>query len=228
MTDTDHRDICISCAEIRGARESHLLWDLLGEEIGMSYLLHQSTNFVVIPGAGAIDPGYALIIPRAHILSMGFLDPALDAEFTDLLGGTGEWLRAEFGEEAHVFEHGAKNFREKGGACADHAHTQVAPIGVTDLFVTQLRSDFDTRTGGSYLDAARETVALGQGDPYLYTHSGSHGGAIAVATGAKSQYFRRLMAARVGRPDEWDGPLFPGIGNMRLTLEAGQTLPRFL
>jgi len=225
---TDHRDICISCAEMQGATELNLLWDLLGEDIGLSYLLHDGPNFVVIPGAGAIVPGYTLIIPRDHILSMGFLDSTHDEEFIHLLDGVKNWLQAEFGKEAHVFEHGAKNFREKGGACADHAHTQVAPLGPTDRFVTNLQADFDTHTTGTYLEAARQTVALGQGDPYLYTHSDTHGSAIAVATGAKSQYFRRHMAAHIGRPDDWDGPMFPGTDNIRRTLDAGRSLPRYL
>jgi diadenosine tetraphosphate (Ap4A) HIT family hydrolase len=227
-TGTDYRDICISCAEMDGAREPNLLWDLLGEDIGLSYLLHESASFVVIPGAGAIVPGYTLIIPRQHILSMGFLPPALDEEFLHILGGVTAWLQAEFGQETHVFEHGAKNFREKGGACADHAHTQVAPLGATDTFIASLHQDFSTRTSDSYLDSARETVALGQGDPYLYTHSASHHGAIAVATGARGQYFRRIMARHAGRPDEWDGPVCPHIDHMRLTLDAGRALPGYL
>nr|WSX75842.1 hypothetical protein OH826_19480 [Streptomyces sp. NBC_00899] len=226
--DTDYRDICISCAEMAGAEEPNLLWDLLGKDIGTSYLLHSGENFVVIPGAGAIAPGYTLIIPRPHILSLGFLDPALDTEFTHVLSGVTAWLEAEFGKEAQVFEHGAKNFREKGGACGDHAHAQVIPLGPTDLFLTHLRADFTTTAAPSYLEAARTTVALGNGDPYLYTGSRSHGAAIAVATGAKSQYFRRLMAAHQGCPDEWDGPMFPGVDNMRLTLAAGQNLHRYL
>jgi diadenosine tetraphosphate (Ap4A) HIT family hydrolase len=228
MTNSDYRSICISCAEMRGARESNLLWDLLGQEIGLSYLLYESENFVVIPGAGAIVPGYSLIIPREHILSMGFLPSALDNEFVHVLGGVVAWLQAEFGLEAHVFEHGAKSFREKGGACADHAHTQVAPLGPTNCFVNRLQGDFATQRTDSYLDSAREIVAMGEGDPYLYTHSASHAGAIATATGAKGQYFRRLMAAHVGRPDEWDGPIFPHIEHILRTLDAGRALPNYL
>lgn len=228
VPDRDYRDICISCAEMAGDKDLNLLWDLLGESIGLSYLLHDGPNFVVIPGAGAIVPGYTLVIPRPHILSMGFLDPSLDEECTHLLSAVTAWAEAEFGREAHIFEHGAKNFREKGGACADHAHTQVVPLGPTDRFVTQLHSDFFTTASTSYLHSARTTVELGNGDPYLYTHSASHGGAVAVATGAKSQYFRRLMAAHDGRPDDWDGPIFPGTDNMRRTLAAGQVLHRYL
>ncbi|CCF62328.1 hypothetical protein IU438_21020 [Nocardia cyriacigeorgica] len=224
----DRRAICISCAEIERRPDSHLLWDLLGRDIGESYLLYESENFIVVPGAGALVPGYTLIIPREHILSLGYLPDHLDTEFDTLLTGVKTWLTAEFGAEAHVFEHGAKNFREKGGACADHAHTQVAPIGTTDIYLTALQRDFTTTETSTYLDAARDTVARGDGHPYLFTHSDTHGGAIAIATGAKSQYFRRLLAAQISKPDEWDGVLFPFLDNMRATIDAALTLPKYL
>ncbi|WP_406279160.1 hypothetical protein OH799_11495 [Nocardia sp. NBC_00881] len=224
----DRRDICISCAEIERRPDLHLLWDLLGTDIGESYLLYESANFIVVPGAGALVPGYTLIIPRAHILSMGYLPETLDAEFEHILRGVKDWLAAEFGQEPHIFEHGAKNFREKGGACADHAHTQIAPIGTTSRYIESLHRDFTTDTADNYLPAARQTVALGSGDPYLFSHSDTHGGAIAIATGAKSQYFRRLIADQIGRPDEWDGVTFPFIDNIRSTLAAGAKLAQYI
>lgn len=224
----DRSEICISCAEIERRPSNHLLWDLLGEDIGDSYLMYESDNFIVVPGAGALVAGYTLIIPRAHILSIGYLPEHLDAEFDAILRGVVTWATIEFGDEAHVFEHGAKNFREKGGACADHAHTQVVPLGATDRYVTSLRSDFTTTPVDNYVQSARAAVAEGAGHPYLFTHSATSGGAIAIANGTKSQYFRRLIAEQVGKHDEWDGVVFPFIDNMKSTLAAGGTLPGYI
>lgn len=170
----DRRDICISCAEIDRRPQSHLLWDILGPDIGDSYILYESGGFIVVPGAGALVPGYTLIIPRQHILSIGYLPHHLDDEFRSILQGVTTWLATEFDAEPHIFEHGAKNFREKGGACADHAHTQVVPLGATDIYLKAMRRDFTTVDANDYLTSARATVADGTGDPYLYIASSPH------------------------------------------------------
>jgi hypothetical protein len=45
MSGPEFRETCISCAELAGTPDYHLLWDLLGRETGMTYLLHESENF---------------------------------------------------------------------------------------------------------------------------------------------------------------------------------------
>jgi hypothetical protein len=162
------------------------------------------------------------------VLSVGFLRAELDDELLAVLGGVQRWCWDKYGLEPHVFEHGAKSFREKGGACADHAHVQVAPVGVSNLFVSALTTQFTTADATGYPGCARDLIRDGDGSPYLYTYSETGGAAIALANGARSQFFRRLLAEQAGRPDEWDGPMFPHLDNIRRTLVDGRDLPKYM
>jgi len=115
-----YEDICTFCDEVAGRPNRFHEFGL--KEGDTSYVLTQSDSFVVVPCIGALTDWYVLIVPRRHTLSVGWLDPPERTELRAVLDDVHERLARRSGLDVVIFEHGSYSFRDKGGACHDHAH----------------------------------------------------------------------------------------------------------
>ena len=159
----DLRDLCTFCAEIEGRDEHNLLRRLLGPDVGDSYLLAQTENFVLIPGVGALMPGYLLAVPRRHVLSFGHLPERLAPEMDELLARAQGWIHRTYERGTLMFEHGPASFVERGGSCTDHAHLHVVPCPPGVDLLPGLRRDFEVRSSGTVLAQYRRADSLRPG-----------------------------------------------------------------
>ncbi|KOG08193.1 hypothetical protein ADK35_42005 [Streptomyces viridochromogenes] len=220
----DYREICSFCAEIHFKQEHNLLGELLPDYAVEDFILFESDHFVVIPGVGAVCDGYVLISPKEHVLSFGHLGSALDAELDDVCRRTAGFLRERYGERVLAFEHGAESFRNRGGSCTDHAHLHMFPAVPEIDIAAGLRRDFELRSVNDFLPALRHQVQERQ-KPYLWLRSDDGQMWICDAPSALSQYVRRIIVAQLGRADEWDWAVFPGIEHLRSTIETFRVFP---
>jgi len=120
-----------------------------------------------------------------------------------------------------VFEHGSYSFRDKGGACHDHAHIHVvATARPTQDFVRYVGDLIRFEPSVNWIEAAAEVVN-GSACAYLaLEHEG--GSMIGRASGAPSGFFRKaLMNWLEGNPDEHDWLVFPQADRIYRMLEAG-------
>lgn len=214
----DFRDLCSFCAEVERAREHNLLLELMPDLRPDDFILRETSDFVVIPGVGSVCDGYVIISPKEHVLSFGYLDASLDAQFESLFADVAQKLSGLYDRPVIAFEHGAESFRNRGGSCTDHAHTHVFPADPRLDLVTALRADFDLRPAPRFLPAARDQVALRQ-RPYLWLRGADGDMWVCDAPKALSQYVRRMIVAQLGRTGEWDWLVFPGTAHMRATVE---------
>src|SRR5258706_16067800 len=76
--------------------------------------LLQSANFGVLASLGALVPGWLLIVPKSHVLSMAQLDGSLRGELVTLLEKV-KWLVARNFAAPKVFENGAVTFGSSAG-----------------------------------------------------------------------------------------------------------------
>lgn len=108
-----------------------------------------------------------------------------------------------------MFEHGSYDFRDKGGACYDHAHIHIiATDRAPDEFVQRLPDSVQMRPSDDWIEDAHQSVT-DRRQSYLALSSGN-GDMIAEATGAPSQFFRRCLAAWMNAEDgEWTGSSTP-------------------
>jgi diadenosine tetraphosphate (Ap4A) HIT family hydrolase len=171
-----------------------------------------------------VCPGYVLIVPKAHVLSAGHLDEDHDAEFDDLATRLESYLQAQFGRPITAFEHGAESFRNRGGSCTDHAHIHVFPAAAEVDLPAELWKEFALRRVHGLPSPAREQVQ-GRQRPYLWLRTQSGEEWMCDAPHALSQYVRRILVAQLGRPDEWDWAVFPGIDHIRATIERFHDVP---
>ncbi|WOX12304.1 HIT family protein [Streptomyces sp. N50] len=220
----DYQEICSFCAEIHLKSEHNLLGELLPDYAAEDFILFESDHFVVIPGVGAVCDGYVLISPKEHVLSFGHLSPTLDAELDDVCQRTAGFLRKHYGRRVLAFEHGAESFRNRGGSCTDHAHMHMFPAVPEIDIATGVRRDFELRSVNDFLPALRHQVQERQ-KPYLWLRSDDGRMWICDAPSALSQYVRRIIVGQLGRADEWDWAVFPGIEHLCSTIETFRVFP---
>lgn len=100
-----------NCLELRdGARQQEAL-------------LAHTANFYVIPDQFGVVDGHVLVLPKASVSSIAGLDRTHDVEIDWLLTHVSDVVRAVYGRQVVVAEHG-----ECGCTTADQAHVHVVPI----------------------------------------------------------------------------------------------------
>ncbi|MFC5288093.1 hypothetical protein ACFPM7_13620 [Actinokineospora guangxiensis] len=182
MSDSYH-DGCFLCVAVRGV--STLDW------IDRPLLLDPRAG-VVLAGAGALVPGYALVAPRAHVGSLA--EAVTDRRFLRFLDDAVGFVEERFGEIT-FWEHGGVLAEVPSSACVEHAHLHVAA------------GSFEFVTGAPVRARGRlliDTVRQGRGTaPYLL-HGGTGRDCVLTDDPAVPQYYRRQLAHAVGKPDHWD------------------------
>lgn len=163
---------CRMCA----IQRSTAVWDCV---------LWESAHFVVVPSKGGFLPGWLLIVPREHVLSMGQIDPHLAGELDDLTTRVIERVRLQFGPPT-CFEHGAVHQGTTFGCGIDHAHVHVVPLP-REL---SLRATAEAALGSRF-----EHRAPKPGCPYLRIREPGHLDWVTLEPEASPprQFFRQLI-----------------------------------
>jgi len=226
---SDLLEICSFCAEIDG-RAKHNFFAAFGISASpRDYILASTQNFVVMPCAGALTDWYVLIVPRSHVLSTGFLDADERQELRGVRKAVTDWLVRVSGScEVIFFEHGSYSFRDKGGACYDHAHVHaVATRRSAESFIEYVANTVTLRPVADWIDAAAYWVSENRRS-YLSVSSSSDNW-IGNSEGAPGQFFRRALHEWLdGAAGEWDFALFPQEDRAREMIRAAQRMPILL
>lgn len=171
-------------------------------------IVDEDAEFVAVASLGSLTPGMTLIVSRSHLPSMAELDPAQRSSLYDFerrLSG----LMATLWQHPIVFEHGSGlTGARSSGPCIDHAHWHLIP--------GEYKLD-DPKVPLAPADSFDQVAAACRGQAYLAWRNLSgawRSGAVTVP----GQYFRRLIADQLGRPDEWDYLAFPMLDNVRETI----------
>ena len=219
-----YEEICTFCNEVAG--RDNLFYDLGVAADRAGYVLLETENFLVVPCLGALTDWYVLVVPRRHVLSAGWLDPAERAELRVLLGDVTGRLAGVSGQDVVLFEHGSFSFRDKGGACHDHAHIHVVATAdpVSD-FVALVSTHVDLHPCDNWIEAAARLVNENQRS-YLALQSEA-GAMIATAGKAPSAFFRKALAQWLAvDPGEHDWLVYPQVERLRRMIAAGLPDPR--
>ena len=97
----------------------------------MDMVIYESENFYVCPAKGSLVPGYLMICPKEHILSMAALPENQRAEFEQVIIDVSYILRNIYKTGIMMFEHGSGVH----GMCKHeksivHAHLHILPTEV--------------------------------------------------------------------------------------------------
>jgi ATP adenylyltransferase len=180
-------------------------------------VLFESTNFVVTPTLGSLVEGWVLIAPKRHYLCFGAIGKELLSELDEVRKVVGSAMRAVYGGFIE-FEHGPAVEGQAVGCTVDHAHLHVVPTG-DDLIAgldCSVSGQLRWHSVAGIAEVARFTT---DGLPYLFFERNGEA-LIAAHHGLGSQLFRRVMAHKLGRPNEYDWRVFPFWENIERTVSS--------
>jgi diadenosine tetraphosphate (Ap4A) HIT family hydrolase len=172
--------------------------------------LWESDGFFTLASIGAFVPGWVLLIPKPHTLSMK--NVYHDAEFKGQANNILSTLRAKYKEPIITFEHGASHEGSCTSCGTEHAHLHFVPYanslingmnngGMKWLNCTPNQID-DFSKGNEYLFYAELQV-----DDKWENAKGK----IHILEKPSSQYFRRLIAQQLDCLEKYDYKEYPRI-----------------
>lgn len=88
-------------------------------------IIEETNNFIIIPGVGALVPGYILILPKKHAYCMTNSNKEIMKEYNNLLEIYRERFKEMYGKYPIVFEHGTPDPCGLCANCIIHAHTHI-------------------------------------------------------------------------------------------------------
>lgn len=160
--------------------------------------IYTTTNFVAVPSLGALVEGWMLVLPREHLINSSHIPAALRNEFDYIVATVHDLVARTFGSPT-VFEHGAATNGSQFGCGTDHAHLHVVPL---PFDLKKATSDQVTDLQWVVLDHELTRLPHQPGD-YLALANESHT-LLALPGSPVSQFFRRIIAASLGRPNDYN------------------------
>ncbi|MFI6369084.1 HIT family protein [Nocardia sp. NPDC050630] len=190
----------------------------IADEGSRAYILDETEHFVVFPCIGALVPDYVLVLSKRHVLSAGWFNAAEQAELRQLLTRWAGRLHRS-GDNVVLFEHGSYDFRDKGGACYDHAHIHlIATAAQPEAFVKSVAEDVMLQSYDDWIDAA--TGGVRRDERSYLTMSTAAQSYIGNSRQARSQFFRRHLAEWLGaEAGSWDWLVYPEVERVRAVIE---------
>jgi diadenosine tetraphosphate (Ap4A) HIT family hydrolase len=221
----DFEEICAFCAEATREPEFNAFQSLNITAAGdYSYILDENKTFVVIPCIGALTSEYVLLVPKRHVLSVGWLN---DDEILDMFALLETWLDRISRNAGGVLllEHGSLSFRNKGGSCYDHAHLHlVGTPSAPETILEPLQKHVDMKKTSNWTSAAKDAI-LREHRSYVVVSDGSDAW-IGDAASAPSQFFRKALVDALNLEDgSWDWLMYPNRKTVQSMIDRYGTQP---
>lgn len=163
-------------------------------------------GFSALVSIGALVPGWTLLCPDAHATNM--LESFKSEAFWMFANNAERIIRRRFGTVS-VFEHGAQRTGSLTGCGVNHAHLHMVPLGFS-LVTESLRFQ---NTINWKRCAITQIDEFTNGSEYLFVADSFEGvvttGLVASLENSTSQFFRRVIASRLGLSDFYDYRRFP-------------------
>lgn len=166
----------------------------------------------MVASVGALRSGFVLLSPAHHVPSVAALHTRASSEFKEFCAEMLANLKERYGDLT-FWEHGGIESAARTSACVDHAHITVIP-GIFDLEIDGAERNVN------YVDIWAWWNDTDDWSTQAYLMHGNTAGHCTVAPDLGiSQYFRRSVAAALGKPDEWDYAACPNYAGVRQTID---------
>ena len=157
----------------------------------------KSENYMAIVSVGAFVEGWTLIVPKTHVYSIRKFYNL--SEFWEFVSQVSQHIQDVYGKKVICFEHGANSCDSDTSCGTHHAHLHLVPLGES---LTE-----DILADRSWTKVLAQNVAeiVGEDEYLLYsdltqidTNAEVY---VHILKKGESQYFRKMIAARVGISD---------------------------
>jgi len=187
-----------------------------------NFPIHESDGYFSLASIGALVDGWILIVPKKHVLSMKELyNEEKFVNFSDYMLNS---LKLQYSGPFIAFEHGPNKCGSNTSCGTNHAHLHLLPYK-NSLYADMLSSGLSWESCNTsqissiagtneYLFYCEISANATWGDPKGFIH---------ILKQPISQYFRRLIAAQLNCPDEYDYKNYPRVD---LAIETNRLLSR--
>jgi ATP adenylyltransferase len=201
---------------VGGGRFQNLLRGMGGDH---DQVLLETCGCIVAPTLGSIIPNWLLVVPRHAAVSFREWHTNSHVDPVRLIDNALSTLGVE-PARAIWFEHGPSGEGSTLGCGVDYAHLHIlvdAPFSFNNFSAAITES---ARINWRWTSPTEAYACIRVTGSYLV--AGSHYEAI-LAEGVESvgsQFFRRVIALLVGKPDQWDYKTHAHLGNVWRTISA--------
>jgi diadenosine tetraphosphate (Ap4A) HIT family hydrolase len=159
-------------------------------------VLRESRHFRVVPSKGSFIPGWTLIVPKEHTLSIAQLGSEAAAELSEIVACVARLLEERYTTPT-AFGHGAVCRGTSFGCGIDHAHLHLVPLPASIC----LRELAEVELGEKFQVAVPRSCR-----PYLWLREPRDREWLLLEPSAAlpRQFFRQILWRALGRP----GPSF--------------------
>ena len=208
---------CSFCSEIQNEEENNLFLSIIKPSINIkTRIIIETGNWVVMPTIGALVPGYMLIVSKKHYTSVGHCPHSYLREFNDLLKSLEVVIAEKYNMPIVAFEHGSYSSTNRGGCCVEHAHVHVVPF-CGDLMEGAVDKDVFMIKPISCLNELQDQIK--NCNSYLFYQDNSGSKYIICGEYIQSQFFRQIIAQKLGLQKYWDWRNNFGLENIEKTYE---------
>ncbi|PKP79906.1 MAG: hypothetical protein CVT79_17435 [Alphaproteobacteria bacterium HGW-Alphaproteobacteria-18] len=172
----------------------------------------------VVPSLGSIVPGWTLTFPRMPSLNLAN-SADIDRENVFRAARQAATVARRFESEVYHFEHGAAGQGSLVGCGIDLAHLHTVPLGF-DLLSAAIKFGAGYATWTTERLDADLWCSLRGVEYYLVWKSGSEEAVVGRSLKPTSQFFRRVIADRLGMAETWDYKTHAFAENISLTQKA--------
>jgi len=168
----------------------------------------EDENYYALASIGALVPGWVLVVPKEHMLSIQHLYGKYD--FVRFTNKTLHGMRLRYASPVIAFEHGSNRCDSATSCGTSHAHLHLVP------YHKSLRSDMLAHDTNWERCSASQIPVLADGHEYLFYAELTDTcrwedpvGFLHVLEKSRSQYFRQLMANQLNCVGEYDYKRYP-------------------
>ncbi|SFR97182.1 HIT family protein [Sphingomonas jatrophae] len=177
----------------------------------------RSERFVAVPSAGALAPGWTLVVPRRPLLNLSETNLAERVELAAIAIKVADTL-SKTGKEVFCFEHGSRKPGGLVGCGVDQAHLHIVPLPFDLIEAVTSAAD----SGIEWEAPVASTTPFDQppveGDYILLWRMTDHQTMVGKMRRPESQWVRRIIASELGIGPEWNYRTHPQRHNVRETL----------
>lgn len=210
--------------QIGSVRFRELLCRHCAERAAYDQVLLETHNCVVAPTLGSIIPNWLLVVPRQRAVNFRKWQAITHTDPVWLVGAILAKTVVET-ERAIWFEHGPSAEGSSVGCSVDYAHLHVlvdAPFSFERFAASAVEN---TRVDWRKSPSRKAFSSISARSSYLVAGSLDQALLAEDVESVGSQFFRRIVAALVGKPHQWNYKTYAHLDNVQRTVSAFSSRP---
>lgn len=193
-------------------------WVIRGEVRGEDQIcdldLGLNKDIAVVPTLGSLVPGWLLLVPRASAVSIADSEEEVRQSMNALAKSLQPSLRY-FAPEVTYFEHGPAAIGSQIGCGVDQAHVHAVPL---DFDLLEVTSGWSEQHSWLSIDPDDPWPGIESGKSYYLIYREDRA-LVCYPEFETSQFFRRVIANKLGCPESWDYRKYPWYRNAQQTVD---------